>query len=173
MRKQIGLIVAMLCIALFPASVLASTSVGFVDVGRVMEQSPQAQALSQQLQREFEPAQSEMREMQSRMQTLQNRMERDAEVMSAEDRREIEREIRDIQRGLQRRQSDLAEDFNTRRNEALGRLQRLIMAEVQAYARDNGLDLVVGEGVFYASSQVDITDAILDRLRQRHQREQD
>lgn len=172
MRKLIGLIVFVVAAGLIPGAAMADINVGVVDVNRVMEQSPQAQALSQQLQQEFEPAQNEMREMQSRMQTLQSRLERDADVLSAEDRRDMEREIRDIQRGLQRRQNDLAEDFNARRNEALGSLQRLIMAEVQAYARDNGLDLVVGDGVFYASSRMDITDAILDRLRQRHQREQ-
>jgi outer membrane protein len=169
MRKLMGLILFAVATSLVSASALADINVAVVDVNRVMEQSPQAQALSQQLQEEFEPAQNEMREMQSRMQTLQNRLERDADVMSTDERRDAEREARDIQRTLQRRQNDLAEDFNARRNEALGSLQRLIMSEVQAYARDNGLDLVLGDGVFYASSQVDITDAILDRLRQRDQ----
>jgi len=171
MKELIGRVVIAMALALLPVSALADVSVGYVDVGRVMEQSPQAQNLSQQLQREFEPAQSEMREQQERMQTLQNRLERDADVMSEDERRDIEREIRDIQRGMQRMQSDLAEDFNARRNEALNSLQRLIMGEVQAYARESNLDLVVGEGVFYASSQIDITDAILEKLRQRHQDE--
>ncbi|MEA5444396.1 OmpH family outer membrane protein [Gammaproteobacteria bacterium AB-CW1] len=167
MKKMTVRLTFVLAMALAPMVALADVSVGYVDVGRVMEQSPQAQNLSQQLQREFEPAQSEMREYQSRAQELQNRLERDADVMSEDERRDIEREVRDIQRTLQRMQSDLAEDFNARRNEALGSLQRLIMSEVQTYARDNGLDLVVGEGVFYASSQVDITDAVLERLRRR------
>lgn len=171
MRVFIGRLFIAMSLVLVPAAALADVSVGYVDVSRVMEQSPQAQNLSQQLQQEFEPAQSEMRQQQSRMQELQGRLERDQDVMSGEERRDIEREIRDIQRGLQRMQSDLAEDFNARRNEALNSLQRLIMGEVQSYARDNGLDLVVGEGVFYASNQIDITDAILEKLRERHQEE--
>lgn len=150
-----------------PATAIAQTNVGYVDVARVMEESPQAEGLSQDLQQEFGPAQDDMREKQSRMQELQQRLERDSDVISEQERRDIQSEIRNIQRELQRRQSDLAEDFNVRRNEALGSLQRLIMSEVREYANENDLDLVVGEGVFYASDQIDITDAILERLQQR------
>lgn len=167
MRKTIALVMFVALVSVWPLAALAEISVGYVDVGRVMEQSPQAQGLSQELQQEFEPAQNDMREQQQRMQTLQQRLERDSDVMSSDERRDIQNEIRDIQRNLQRRQSDLAEDFNARRNEALGSLQRLIMNEVQSYARENDLDLVVGEGVFHASDSIDITDAILERLRQR------
>lgn len=152
---------------LLPTAAIAQANIGYVDVARVMEESPQAEGLSQELQQEFGPAQDEMRQQQQRMQELQQRLERDADVMSEQERRDIQMEIRDIQRDLQRRQSDLAEDFNVRRNEALGSLQRLIMNEVRDYASENDLDLVVGEGVFYASDGIDITDAILERLRQR------
>ncbi|MCP1726626.1 outer membrane protein [Natronospira proteinivora] len=169
MRQFLAVTIFSLTFTLFANAAMAEMSVGFVDVNRVMEQSPQAQNVSEQLQREFEPAQSEMRERQQRMQNIQNRLERDSDVMSSDERRELEGEFRDLQRSLQRMQSDLAEDFNARRNEALSNLQRLIMTEVQEYARANDLDLVVGEGVFYASSSVDITDTILERLRQRHE----
>jgi outer membrane protein len=167
MKRNVLIAVFMMAVFLMPAAAMAQISVGYVDVARVMEESPQAEGLSRELQQEFEPAQTEMREQQNRMQELQQRLERDADVMSDEERRDIQMEIRDIQRNLQRRQSDLAEDFNVRRNEALGSLQRLIMNEVRDYASENNLDLVVGEGVFYASDQIDITDAILDRLRER------
>jgi len=169
MRQFVAVTIVSLGLALVSNAAIANVNVGFVDVNRVMEQSPQARNVSERLQGEFEPAQAEMRDRQQRMQTIQSRLERDADVMSDDERRELESEFRDLQRSLQRMQNDLAEDFNARRNEALSNLQRLIMTEVQEYARANDLDLVVGEGVFYASSSVDITDAVLERLRQRHE----
>jgi len=168
MKKLVSVFVASVVLAVSGVAT-ANVNVGFVDVNRVMEQSPQARNVSEQLQREFEPAQSEMRDRQQRMQNIQSQLERDADVISDDERRELEGEMRDLQRGLQRMQSDLAEDFNARRNEALGNLQRLIMNEVQTYAREHDLDLVVGEGVFYAASSVDITDSVLERLRQRYE----
>ena len=39
------------------------------------------------------------------------------------------------------------------------------MAKIFAYARENQLDLVVQAPVMYASAQIDITDAVLARLK--------
>jgi outer membrane protein len=115
--------------------------------------------------------QREFMSKREQMQELQERITRDEAVLSDERRREKEREIRDLQREMQRLQSDFSEDVNARRNEALGMLQRLIFNEVQNFARDREFDLLVGEGVFYASSQMDVTDEVLERLRRRHERE--
>ena len=147
--------------------------VGYVNVGELMEQAPQAQAAFEELQRDFEPIQREMMEERERLQRLQQELSRDEEILGDAERRELEAEIRDLQRELQRKESDYSEDLNARRNEALNVLQRLIMSEVQAYSRENGLDLVVGEGVFYAANRVDITEGVLERLRERHEENTD
>jgi outer membrane protein len=58
-------------------------------------------------------------------------------------------------------QTEFQEDLNLRQNEELGNLQRSILAEVQLYAQAQGFDLVVGDGVLYASTTVNITDEVL------------
>ena len=52
-------------------------------------------------------------------------------------------------------------DLNLRQNEELGLLQRSILKEVQDYAAQEGYDLVVGDGVLFASGTVNITEAVL------------
>jgi outer membrane protein len=169
-KWSIGL-AALFAMLLVAGPAMADMRVGYVDIAKLLEESPQARSASERLQREFEPMQREIMAKREQMQQLQERITRDEAVLSDERRREKEREIRDLQRELQRLQSDFSEDVNARRNEAQGSLQRLILSEVQTFARDREFDLLVGDGVFYASSRVDVTDDILERLRRRHERE--
>ena len=89
--------------------------------------------------------------------------------MGEEERFSMERRIRDAQRDLGRRQNEFIEDLNLRRNEELGNLQRVLLQEIQAFARNSNYDLIIGEGVVYASQAVDITGEILEIL-ERNQR---
>jgi outer membrane protein len=121
------------------------------------------------LQEEFAPRQREIVAMQKEFQDKQAQIERDLEVMGPDERRAAERDLRKEERELARSVEELNEDANLRRNEELATLQRALLQEVAAYARDAGFDLVVGEGVFYASPAVDITDRIIERLKSNAQ----
>jgi outer membrane protein len=142
----------------------ASVKIGVVNMNALIEQSPQAQALMADLRDEFAPRQRDLVAMQTDLQTKQETYQRDSSVMGPEERANLEREIRDGQRELQRADTEVTEDFNIRRNEALTQLQRTIVLQVQEYARSAGFDLVLYEAV-YASQAVDITAAVLATLQ--------
>jgi outer membrane protein len=139
--------------------------IGVVNVPRLLEQAPQAQAAMGALQQEFAPRQRDIVAMQRAMQEKQQTYERDGPVMGEVERLNLEREIRDDQRNLEREQNDYLEDLNIRRNEELSKLQRSLLQQVQAYARDVGYDLVVAD-VLYYSSAIDITDDVLQGLEE-------
>ena len=98
-------------------------------------------------------------------QTRSEQVQRDLAVMSEEERRTAERELRESQRDTQRLLEEFREDYNLRVNEELGKLQRSLLKEVQDYARESGYDLIVGDGVLYASDVVTITDEVLRELQ--------
>ena len=56
-----------------------------------------------------------------------------------------------------------------RRNEELGKLQKSLMEEVQSFARSQRYDLIVGEGVLFASDTIDVTSQVLAGLQSRYQ----
>ena len=58
-------------------------------------------------------------------------------------------------------QTEFQEDLNLRQNEELGNLQRTLLVQVQGYAKDQGYDLIVGDGVLFASTAVNITAEVL------------
>ena len=98
---------------------------------------------------------------QNELKERQAKLEKDTQVMGAEERRAAESKYRDDERDFGRRQNEFMEDFNVRRNEELNKLQRDLLKEVQAFAKQKGYDLIVGEGVLYAGANIDLTAQIL------------
>jgi|SaaInlStandDraft_1057018.scaffolds.fasta_scaffold88058_2 outer membrane protein len=141
--------------------------IGVVNVQRLLQGSPQARAAQALLQDEFAPIQREVIELQADLTAKQEKLQRDVDVMSADERRNAERDLQDGQRNLQRRQNEFAEDFDLRRNEILGRMQQDLASEIQSYANEAGYDLVLGEGVLYSSGNIDITSEVLKGLEAR------
>lgn len=131
---------------------------------RLLDQAPQAKAAMQVLQNEFEPRQRAIQDQTRKLKEAEDKLKTDAAVMSDEERRRVERDIRDQQRDLSRRQNEFVEDLNVARSEQLGRVNRDLLIQVQEYAKGAGYDLVVGDGVLYASGAVDITAGVLERL---------
>jgi len=47
----------------------------------------------------------------------------------------------------------------------MNKLQRLLFGEVSDYAKAQGYDVVIAEGVLYATPAIDITTAVLNVLK--------
>ena len=121
------------------------------------------------LDEEFQPRQREIIASQTDFQDLTEKVQRDLAVMGETERRNAEKELRDLQREVTRLQNEFREDLNLRRNEELGILQSLLLKEVQDYAQAAGYDLVGGDGVLFASSAVNITENVLRAMEANFQ----
>lgn len=149
------------------ASAQSQLKIAVVNVPRLLEEAPQAKSAMQALQDEFSPRQREMAAQQKDLKAKEEKLQRDGAVMAENERRNAEKELREGQRDLARKQNEYVEDLNVRRNEELGKLQRSLLQEVQAYARSSGYDLVVGDGVLFVNEQLDITPQVLSALQAR------
>jgi len=145
----------------------AQMKLGVVNVQKLLQDSPQAKASMQALQDEFAPRQRDIVQQQTTLKTRQDRLNRDGAVMAEAERRNVEREVRDGERDLARKQSEYVEDLNVRRNEELGKLQNSLLQEVQAFAKTQNFDLIVGDGVLYAKDTLDVTAQVLAALQAR------
>ena len=65
---------------------------------------------------------------QKELKTREEKLQKDGAVMAENERRNAEKTLRDGQRELARKQNEFLEDLNVRRNEALGQLQRTVVA---------------------------------------------
>lgn len=148
------------------AQAQAQAKVGVVNVARLLQESPQAQAASQALENEFAARRRDLENQQKDLKAREDKLQKDGAVMAEAERRNAEKALRDGQRELARKQNEFLEDLNVRRNEALGQLQRSVLQEVQAYAKSAGLDVVVADAL-YASPAVDITNQVLAALSRK------
>ncbi|HEU4601628.1 MAG TPA: OmpH family outer membrane protein [Steroidobacteraceae bacterium] len=145
----------------------AEMKIAVVNVPRLLDEAPQAKAAMQALSDEFAPRQREIVAQQKDLKAKEEKLQRDGAVMAENERNRAEKDLRDGQRDLQRKQNEYVEDLNLRRNEEIGKLQRSLLQEVQSYAKGANYDLVVGDGVLYASQALDITPQVLSALQAR------
>ncbi|MEO1574977.1 MAG: OmpH family outer membrane protein [Pseudomonadota bacterium] len=167
MNKRLFSLLLVLSAAFAGHANAADLNVGFVNIQRLLAESPQSKSLLQSLKDEFAPRLRGIEDQETQFKSEVEKLQRDAAVMGDQERREAERTLRDKQRDIVRRKEELDEDFTLRRNEILGQIQKSLMEEVQSFARTQRYDLIVGEGVLYASDAVDVTAQILSALESR------
>lgn len=148
-----------------PSASAAEYRVGVVNPIKVLESAPQAEAARKRLEKEFAPRDRKLVASQKALRDREDRLAKDGPIMSEAERQRLEREVRAARRELKRDQDEFREDLNLRRNEEFTKIQRLVVEAIQAVAKDKEYDLIVGEGVIYASERVDMTDEIIQRLK--------
>jgi outer membrane protein len=155
---------AAVLVAAAPA-VSAEMKIAVVDYGKLMEESPQAKAVSDALRNEFTPRQRDLQAQQAAVKAKEDRLQKDAATMTPDQRAKADKDLRDGARDFARKQSELQDDFNSRKNEEMSRLQRTLIEEVRIYAKAQGFDLVIADGVIYSTPTLDITPQILSALQ--------
>lgn len=163
MKNKIGLLIGVLLSVNATAS-LADLKIGFVNIPAVLEKAPQAEKAKKRLEQEFSPRDRQLVAQQKEIQTKEERMARDGSVMGDAERANLEKDIINKKRDAKRSQQEFSEDFNARRNEELGKLQRRIVEAIRAIAKDQNFDLLLTDGVIYASEQIDVTTQVQQKL---------
>lgn len=167
MHKLQHLLAASLVAGLAFAPVASAQKIGFVDVNRLLAETPQARTATQALETEFGPRQKQLEQQRKDLEARLQKFERDQPTMAEAERNRQQRELRDAQVNFERRGREFQEDFQQRQNEELQKLQRAIAQEVQSFARAQGYDIVLAQGVLYRSDSVDITAQVLQTLQSK------
>lgn len=138
--------------------------VGYVQVDKILQEAPQTAESGKKLEKEFSPRTQDLDKMSKQIKDMESSLEKDSLTMSETDRKNKERDVANLKIDFQRKQRELREDVNLRKNEELGSLQDRINKAVTSVSETEGYDLVVYGGVAYASKKIDITDKVLKVL---------
>ena len=145
-------------------SAAAEVKIGYVQVEKILQEAPQTIETGKKLEREFNPRSQELERMQKQIRDKETSLEKDGLTMSEGEKNNKERDINNLKLDFQRKQRELREDINLRKNEELGQLQDRINKAVTKVAESEGYDLVIYGGVAYANKKVDLTDKVLLNL---------
>jgi outer membrane protein len=143
----------------------ADYKIGVVQAVRVLESAPQADAAKKKLESEFAGKDKSLVSKQKELKALEDRAAKDSAIMSESERARLERDVMNMRRELKRDSDEFRDDVNFRRNEEFAKIQKMIVEAIQSIASEQKYDLVLGEGVIFASKAVDITDLVIDRLK--------
>jgi outer membrane protein len=142
----------------------ADLKVGYVQVDKILQEAPQTAESGKKLEKEFGPRSQELDRLAKQIKELETVLEKEGVTIPETERRTKERDVQNIKVEFQRKQRELREDINLRKNEELGSLQDRINKAVQSVAKSENYDLVMYSGVAYATDKIDITDKVLKLL---------
>jgi outer membrane protein len=143
----------------------AELKIGYVNYSALIQESPDAKVIADNLRNEFVPRQRELVALQQSLKAREDKLAKDGATMTDEQRTHEDTDIRNGDRELQRKQTEFQDDVNSRRNEELSKLQKSLIEQVRTYAKAQNYDLVMADGVIYAAGAVDITPQILAMLQ--------
>ena len=164
-RQQALGILCALALGVVSPSVVAQMKVGFVNVNKILDDAPQAQAASKRIEKEFAPRDRSIIAQQKELRGMEDRLVKNGAVMSATERERADAEIRSLRREIRRLRDEFREDLNLRRSQELSKLQTKVVQVIQALAKAENYDLILSDGVIYAGKRVDITDTVIEQLK--------
>ena len=149
----------------FKVSAEETYKIGAVNAIRVLEKSPQADTARKMIEEEFSPRDKELIAEQKNIKDLEDKFKKDRAIMSEQESSKLERDIISKKRDLKRKQDEFREDLNYRRNEEMVKIQKQIIKSIQQVAKDNNYDLVLSEGVLFASPKIDMSGLVIEYLK--------
>jgi outer membrane protein len=139
---------------------LAQSKIGFVNTDRIFRDATPAKAAQVKLEQEFARRQKDLQDQAGRLKATSERFEKDAPTLSEQERTRRQRELVEADRDLQRKDRELREDFNARRNEELQAVLERANRVVREIAQQEKYDIIFQEAV-YVNPAIDITEKVL------------
>lgn len=145
---------------LFSLNAAAELKIAYIEMAQVM-QSQQAQDIGKKLQTEFSSRATQLDQLKKTINDKRTALDKDSKKLSEADLRDKTKQISDLTIDFERKQRELNEDVNIRKNEEMGKFQQQLNKAVNTIAQADGYDLIVYNSVAYASKKINITDKVI------------
>ena len=158
------LLVSLLLLFFTSAIFSAELKIGIVDVNKILKEAPQTISANKKLEKEFG---SRTEKLKARIQALtadEKKYQKEVLTLSDEQKDKNEKSFQQKRLEIQRLERELREDMDIRRREEIGDLQEKINQTIDKIAADEKYDLILYNGIAFASANVDITDRIIKSL---------
>lgn len=143
----------------------AALSLGFVNLRRIMVSIPQLVSMRARLDSEFAEQKTALDKQADTLQQLEDQL---SQMPRGDAYSALEKQVIAKRRSFARANSSFRDAYSVRRNEELATLQQLVVDEIVALAKEQGYDIILNDtGVIYVSPHADLTNQVIERLKQR------
>lgn len=149
-----------------PIALNLNAKVAAINIEQVIFLTNEGQRELETLGKKFEPKRNELNNRRSEIDALKKQAT--AASATAEQKTELQRQVDQKQKGLEREAQDAQEDFNAQQQEIANRLLQKIGPVIMKYAQDNGIGMIVDtsapwpNGPVLYSAPMDVTKPIVD-----------
>lgn len=142
------------------------TKIGFVNTQRILQDSAPAKAAQGKIEAEFDKRNQDLQKSVEELRKQAMAFEKDAPVMAESERNRRQRELSNMDADIQRKQREIQEDFNRRRNEEFADIIDSANLAIKEIAESENYDLIIQDAVT-VSPRVDITEKVLELLSKK------
>ena len=161
-KRLIGILFSI--ILLLPMSALAEIKIGYVVVEKVLKEAPQTVVSNKKLEKEFKSRTDGLQKKVKAIQKQEKDYKKNSVTMSESERQKAQKKIQNAKIDIQRIERELREDIDIRRREEIGKLQQQINKAIEDLAKKEKYDLILYQGVAYASKGIDISNDLIKAL---------
>jgi len=156
----------LLCLPWVSSAVQArELKVAVVNLPKIFQQSPQADAIRQKLGKEFASDQKELEGMTTELSSLNDKLNKADSSMKDDERQRLQDRFVRRQREYAELNGDVHKRFNARRAQEFQKLQAQVGKIIDAMIKKEKYDLVLVQGVYYAGDSLDITNKVMAKLK--------
>ncbi|MBL4772713.1 MAG: OmpH family outer membrane protein [Alcanivoracaceae bacterium] len=166
--KPIGKGVILILLLFYTSHIYSAEKIGFVDMETLINNSPQINHARATISSEFEVPYTDIEQKESDLELLENRITKDGTIMSLSELGKLQERARILDRQVRRAKEDLKDAISIRNNQILNNIQEELKIVVEQYAIENNYDAILINAILYVSDEMDITQEILQVLKEKN-----
>lgn len=139
--------------------------IGFVSVEKILAEAPQVEAVSAAMTERFGGKRDKLKALELEIKELQGNYKRNELVMTEDKLNELKTKLIAKVQQFKQQEATLGQEVNTMRSQELAVLQKAIKTIINDLATKGEYDLILSEGVVFASSKIDVTASVLEEMK--------
>ena len=150
---------------------LADTKIGYVDLQRALNESETGKKAKAEFKVQVDKLQAKLKRQKDELDTLKDRLEKKSVVMKEADRGTLEEEYRKKLRDFERDYKDSQADLQKKDNDLTAGIIRGLQEVIHQYGDQQGYTVILetnSNAVVYGAKNADVTDAIIERYNSSH-----
>ena len=170
MKNFKNILVLISAIVIWNSANAADYKIGYVDIAKILNESPAAKAAQKKLEQEFTPRNKQLESKAKKIQKQKEKLQKEADIMSKDQIESLKRKIMKSERDLKRDATEAQEDFKLRRRDELGKIESRLKEVILKIAEGGQYDLILtNSDVTYASDTkgINITDRVLKKFNSK------
>ncbi len=158
------IVIAVLFALIVPMTALAEGGkTGYVDLQRALSESSAGKKAKEKFKVEVDSLQSRLKKQKDEIDRLKEQLEKKASVMKAAEREELEDDFRRKMRDFEREYKDSQTDLQKKDSDLTGSILRELQKVIQDIGEREGYSMIVEmNSLLFADKSLDLTERVID-----------